>query len=243
MRILRLDLLAFGPFTERSLEFGAAARLYLVHGANEAGKSSSLRALRHLLYGIPQQTPDNFLHPYQNLRIGGVLETADGARLEFIRRKGRAKTLRAPDDSTVLDESTLEDALAGVDEAAFAQRFGIDYDELRRGGEAIAAGGGDLGEVLFAAGAGVADLRQIQEGFDKEADELFKPRGSTQRIAQSLADLEKCRKEIRESQLLPAQWVKHDEALQKAVERQQKIDEQLSRHRTDRSRLNRISRS
>jgi len=62
--------------------------------------------LQHnLLYGIPQQTPDNFVHSYPNLRIGGLLETADGTRLEFIRRKGRTKTIREPDDAEIFDES------------------------------------------------------------------------------------------------------------------------------------------
>src|SRR5690606_3744088 len=122
-RILRLDLLAYGPFTEQSLEFGSEAGLHIVHGANEAGKSSSLRALRDLLYGIPPKTPDNFLHPYQNLRIGGVFETADGTRLDFIRRKGRAKTLRGPDDVEVFDESQLQRSLGGVNEQTFSQRF------------------------------------------------------------------------------------------------------------------------
>ena len=104
MRIRRLDLLAFGPFTDLSLDFGEDGRgLHLVCGPNEAGKSSSLRALRQLLFGIPHNSHDNFLHPNQNLRIGAVLENCRGETTECIRRKGRTNTLRGPDDIEVID--------------------------------------------------------------------------------------------------------------------------------------------
>ena len=50
MKILSLDLLAWGPFTDRSLRFTAGSEgLHVIYGPNEAGKSSALRALRALL--------------------------------------------------------------------------------------------------------------------------------------------------------------------------------------------------
>lgn len=243
MRILRLDLLAFGPFTNRSLDFGDGARLHIVHGLNEAGKSSALRALRCLLYGIPLRSPDNFVHSYSNMRIGAVVEAANGQRLEFIRRKGRTKTLRDANDSDVVDDARLLNLLGGVDEAMFSQRFGIDHEELRRGGESLVGGTGDLGEILFAAGAGVADLRRIHERLDAEADELFKPRGANQRITRAISDLDQARKDVRDALLSTSQWTEHDAALRKAEQRQEEIDQELSQKQTERSRLDRVHRS
>ena len=53
MRLKKLHLKAFGPFTDRVLDFGAHAKgLVLVHGPNEAGKSSALRAISDLRFGI-----------------------------------------------------------------------------------------------------------------------------------------------------------------------------------------------
>jgi len=243
VRILRLDLRAFGPFTDQSLNFGDGAGLFIVYGANEAGKSSSLRALKNLLYGIKSQTSDDFVHSYTNLRIGGVFEAANGTRVECIRRKARTATLRGPDDVEVYDESQLLRLLAGVDETAYKERFGIDYQELRRGGNAIVQGGGELGDILFAAGAGMADIRAIQKRFETEADSLFKPRGSNQRIGQSLVELEQVRKEIRDSQLSTTQWIEHDRELRKAEKRQREIDEELTHQRMERNRLDRIRQS
>ena len=241
MRLLRLDLLAFGPFTGVSLAFDQGRPgLHIVYGPNEAGKTSSLRALRQWLYGIPHNSPDNFLHANPNLRIGGVLESADGGRLEFIRRKGRSKTLRAADDAEVMDESRLEALLGGMDEATFRRRFGIDYEELRSGGEAVVRGGGDLGDILFAAGAGVADLGRVREGLDADAEKLFKPRGSVQQINKAISELDAARRTIKDALLPTTEWVKHDKALRDAQKRRKDIEAQLADKRAAESRLRRL---
>ena len=73
MRFERLSIPAFGPFTNVALELPpGGADFHLVYGPNEAGKSSLLRAIRNLLYGIHGQTPDNFLHDYKALRIAAT---------------------------------------------------------------------------------------------------------------------------------------------------------------------------
>ena len=54
MRLRRLDLLKYGAFTDQTLTFnGDRFGLHIVYGPNEAGKSTTLRAIRHLLFGIP----------------------------------------------------------------------------------------------------------------------------------------------------------------------------------------------
>ena len=90
MKLLRLDLRAFGPFTDTTLDLsGGIEGLHLVYGPNEAGKSSALRALTALLYEVPERTEDAFLHPYPKLRVGGTLRKTDGSELAILRRKAR----------------------------------------------------------------------------------------------------------------------------------------------------------
>jgi len=60
---------AFGPFTECALDFtgkglGTPPDLHLIYGPNEAGKSSALRAMTDLRFGIPLQSSDGFTHSY-----------------------------------------------------------------------------------------------------------------------------------------------------------------------------------
>jgi uncharacterized protein YhaN len=97
VRILNLDLIAYGPFTGKSLNLqDGDADLHIIYGPNEAGKSCTLRALSNVLYGIPQDTKDAFLHPYEDLRIGLTLASDIGA-INVVRRKGRANSLRRND--------------------------------------------------------------------------------------------------------------------------------------------------
>ncbi|MEM9645566.1 MAG: AAA family ATPase, partial [Planctomycetota bacterium] len=63
MIIKQLDLIAFGRFTDVSLDLSAGPRrFHLIYGPNESGKSTSLRAITALFYGIPTKSTDDFLH-------------------------------------------------------------------------------------------------------------------------------------------------------------------------------------
>lgn len=52
--------------------FGSPERtLVFVHGPNEAGKTTTLRAISDLRFGIHAQSRDNFVHDYPKMRLGG----------------------------------------------------------------------------------------------------------------------------------------------------------------------------
>lgn len=241
MRILRLDLLRFGPFTDVSLPLDQPlGTLQIVYGPNEAGKSSALRALRQFFFGIPHNSADNFRHTHADLRIGGALESAAGERLECIRRKTLKQPLRAANDQDLVDPARLKGFLGGIDQQVFHQRFAIDYEELVQGGKAVARGEGDLGEILFAAASGVADLNQIRRRLSEEADALFKGRGSAQKINKALAELTTARQALRAAQLSSTDWDRHQATLQQALARVEQIDRLLLGLQTESSRLARI---
>ena len=241
MKILRLDLLAFGPFTDQSLVFDSEQKgLAIVYGPNEAGKSSALRGLHQFLYGIPHNSNDNFLHANPNLRIGALLEKSSGEQLSCIRRKGRVNTLRGADDQTIVEQEQLLEWLGRIDEQAFAHRFGIDYGELVRGGRAIVQGEGDLGQILFASGAGLVDLQPVQQQLATAGQALFKQRGSVQQINVAVTRLAEVRKTIKAAQLPSAQWVERDQALRQAQTRNEQINQQLLERGAQRSELERI---
>jgi uncharacterized protein YhaN len=241
MKILELRLLAFGLFTDTVLDLGGGEEgLHIIYGLNEAGKSSALRALRQMLYGIPERAQDDYQHPYAKMRIGAVLKHSDGSVLEFIRRKGRANTLRAADDSTPMDESHLSKFLGGMSADLFATMFGIDHADLVRGGKEIIQGGGTVGQILFAAGAGLSELRRVQEELESEADGLFRPSGQRPRINEAIARFKKSQRELRDAQLPGQEWLRHDQALRDAVDLKQRVDQDLGRKQAELHRLKRI---
>ncbi|MBM4398331.1 MAG: AAA family ATPase, partial [Deltaproteobacteria bacterium] len=206
MRIVSLSLEAFGPFTGEAIDLSEGREgLHVVLGRNEAGKSSAMRALRDLLFGVPERTTDVFLHRPQDLRVGGRLRLAGGAEIEFRRRKGRKETLLDPDGRAIPD-ADLVPFLCGMDRASFCRVFSMDHGELRDGGEAILADRGDVGESLFAAGMGVASLRRVLAGLADEAEKLFAKRGQNQSVNAAIARFKEAREKEKEIRLGSDAW-------------------------------------
>ena len=112
MRLSKLELLAYGPFRGLTLDFSAPG-IHVVLGRNEAGKSTTLRAITGLLYGIDAKTPDAHVHKNADLRIGGVLEDTEGKRIRVVRRKGNTNTL-LDDREQPIDEGVMKRLLGGV---------------------------------------------------------------------------------------------------------------------------------
>jgi uncharacterized protein YhaN len=237
MWIERLRLRAFGPFTACDVALGPG--LNILFGANEAGKSSALRAIRALLFGINARSPDDFVHPYNQLRLGAVLVRGDGQRLEFTRRKGNKQTLRDADDDRPLDEGALRAFLGQVDEELFSSMFGIDHAVLRQGGAEVVRGGGRVGELLFAAG-GVGDLRARQQQLEADLADLFKPSGQKPTINQLLARHRDLRDEVKRLQTPPETWIRLEAEHQRLVRRREELDAELRRRQAEAGRLQRI---
>ena len=240
MRIDELNLAAFGPFTDRDLAFGDNG-LHIVYGPNEAGKSSALRGLKALLYGIDERTLDNFLHANDKLRIRGFLSTTGGQELAFIRRKGRKNTLLTSDGES-LDEKALAPFLQGVTSELFETLFGIDHQALVQGGQEILKQKGEVGQALFSAALGSHALHSILAELDVEADGLFRPRGSTQTINSALKSLADLNKEVRERSLSSREWDEHRRALGRTTKELEKIQSKLTDNRIEVNRLQRIQR-
>ncbi len=242
MKILDLQLAAFGPFTGKTLNFGDAAGMHIIYGPNEAGKSAALRALRGWLYGIPERTADVFVHEKEKLRIGGTIAGDDGKRLTFVRRKGRINTLLDADDHAINDRA-LAPFLAGVSEQVFTAMFGMDHQELVEGGRQLASGGGEIGASLFAAGMGISGLRGVMEDLAARRDELFKPTGSKPRLNALAAQYKEAQRAVAEASLSPREWAEHDEAMKAAKDEADKLAAELKRVQHEKARLERLAKA
>ena len=244
MKILQLNLLAYGPFTDTVIDFTKGdGSFHIIYGPNEAGKSSALRGLKNMLYGIPRRSTDNFIHPHPQMRIGGTIQSARGDILKFVRRKGIRGTLRFPDDGDIIEESVLTRYLNGVDEDLFITMFGIDHGDLVHGGEEIIRGKGNMGQLIFAAGSGLSRLRKVQEQLKSEADALFKPAAKKPKINENISALNKNRKNLREAQLPGQQWESHDKGLRLAQEKKKEIVNELEEKKSSLHYLKRVQQS
>lgn len=243
MRLLDLRLDAYGPFTDRTLDLSAGCEgMHVIFGPNEAGKSSALRALNGLLYGIPERSDDDFVHRRQALRVGARLRDHDGHQLVCYRRKGRKDTLL--DECQVpLAEDTLLKLLGGVSREVFERRFGIDYDRLVSGGRMLLEGHGEEAEALFGANLGGADVRALLDSLEQEARELFAPRASKPLLNTLIRRHDQVQRQLREASLAASRWqalAREADATRRELER---VEAELADASRQRSALERVRRS
>ena len=206
MILARLDLKAFGRFTDVTLDLSAGPRrFHLIYGPNESGKSTSLRAITSLLFGIHHRTEDNFLHPNPHLRVGGLLIDGD-QEFSCVRRKGKKATLRDANDDQPIDENVITSMLNGMQRESFLSRFGLSHEALVEGGREVLSGEGDLGQILFSAGAGIGRLREVQQELDELSASIFTPRGTKTSVAKSIQKIQEQRGLLHQAQVPPAEY-------------------------------------
>ncbi|GHH59634.1 AAA family ATPase [Lentzea cavernae] len=165
MRVRTLDLVRYGAFENRTVEFGTG--LSLVLGGNETGKSTTLDALADLLWSIPPNSSRSFRFSRQAL----VLRAA----------------LLLPDETELLVErvaSGLSDTATGAgitaawqgdgdDRARWKTSFGLSHEALRAGGRELCQARGDLASLIFRARSGHS-VHGILDDLSARADALYR---------------------------------------------------------------------
>lgn len=207
MKIDTFKLIAYGPFTDRILDFsGKDFGLHVVFGLNEAGKSTALRALTGLFYGFGHIISDDWLHDYSKLAVGASLNLLDGDTLNLSRYKRRKNDLIDDDTGEPFEQAVLDRHLGKMGRENFEHAFGISHASLRQGVESVLAAGGDLGHALFAATSGLNTLKQVMVKLEGRHNLLFTPRKKTAAINTGISQLNKLRKEQRDASAGHRQW-------------------------------------
>lgn len=267
MRIRELRLLRYGKFTDRLLALPHAPQdIHLVVGANEAGKSTMRRALSDWLFGFPMRsTGMDFLHPMQDLRLGGIIEDNTASRedpssgqdtatdstkekgpsdgktrsLNFERRKGQKNTLRTPADEP-LPDSTLHEWLGSLQAEEFRRMYALDHATLVEGSESILQASDDIGRMLFQAAAGIEHLGDALKTLQQEADSLWAPRKSGNRVFYQQQDAyEEARRTLGQAQLRTRDWKESHDAL---MDVQHQLEEARSKHAEIQQHIHRLER-
>ena len=267
MRIRELRLLRYGKFTDRLLALPHAPQdIHLVVGANEAGKSTMRRALSDWLFGFPMRsTGMDFLHPMQDLRLGGIIEDNTASRedpssgqdtatdstkekgpsdgktrsLNFERRKGQKNTLRTPADEP-LPDSTLHEWLGSLQADEFRRMYALDHATLVEGSESILQASDDIGRMLFQAAAGIEHLGDALKTLQQEADSLWAPRKSGNRVFYQQQDAyEDARRTLGQAQLRTRDWKESHDAL---MDVQHQLEEARSKHAEIQQHIHRLER-
>jgi uncharacterized protein YhaN len=189
MRFLRLETRTFGPLAQRS--FAVDSDFVLVHGSNEAGKSSFRAAIETLLYGF--KPADRDLHPLaqwdpnhpQTLQLACALRLDTGEQLDIERVLQRAGKLRISKDGEGFSgKSRGNRPLTWVDWLArdvFRELYSLELEQLAAIDPNARA---DIDDLLMPH-TGALPLRaasEIRAELDAEFKKLWRPdrRGNTE---------------------------------------------------------------
>jgi len=238
MKIRSLHLKAFGPFEDRVVDFGGPGKsLVMIYGPNEAGKSAMLRAIEALRFQIDPRSPDNFLHDYTAMCVGGTFLNADNGEVAVMRLKRLKDPLRMAkplgdgklEVTDMAAPSALQEQLTGrLSREEYARMFGLDHDSLRAGGQRLADGDVEVGASLFEASLGVRDIAAIAQELDTRARELFMPgaRGTKGRINEGLKRHKELQQEIKAASTRPREWQDRFTASERANDEVQRLEHQ-----------------
>jgi uncharacterized protein YhaN len=236
MKLVQLNLRAYGPFTNKMIDFEDAAGsapesagLHLLLGANEAGKSTALRGLRAVLFGMSDMR-DAHLHPKDMLRVAVKIRTTEGELLHVERRKGKgAKSLLFVETEKAVPVEDWSRILPVDDADLFEQMFGLNYERLLAGGRQLAEFKSDIGQALLAAagdiGETVARMREMQQC----ADAIYSPRATSSKLRQALSAYQTADKAFRDERYTSREY-------KAAVSRADEIGEELARIVVERAR-------
>jgi uncharacterized protein YhaN len=219
MRLKCLDLTRYGKFTDHRIEFGEKVEgqpdLHIVYGPNEAGKSTALAGFLDLLFGIETRSRFNFIHPYPTMRIGGTLELAGGPQ-EIVRIKRPQNSLLDVRDQPIA-EGVLLGELGRIDRESYRTMFSLDDATLEAGGESILSSKGDLGQLLFSASAGLADLSKGLVDLKAEAEGFYKYRARSGELSDLKARLAELKAERERVDTLASEYAQLIEARDRAA--------------------------
>ncbi len=232
--------MAFGSFDKTTLDFSDSG-IHVIFGRNEAGKSTMLRALTGLFYGIPTQTPDAYKHRYEDLRIGARLEGDAGEVLEVVRKKGRLNTL-LDQKGQPIDDAPLLRMLRGVGEEVFHTTFGLSHDALQRGAKALLEGKGDLGESLFQAGLGGSELHAFLSELHAEADRIYSPLAKTKPLNEALRAVTDAQRRVREASSTPDAYLSQKNAISERLSAKERASNERTALLREQKRVSRILR-
>lgn len=191
MRLEQLEIDAFGHFSNTALG-PFDGRMLVIHGPNEAGKTTLLAFIRGMLYGFPPDDHADQLPTWMGGAPGGkiALRDDDLERCYLIERHGDVcegqAQLTLP-DGTMADDEALRRLLGELPGELYRRVFTLTIDELQRLAELAPDG---LNDGLFDAALGLDQLRARERAARKRTHAIFAPPHGDGELRRLLVELD-----------------------------------------------------
>jgi uncharacterized protein YhaN len=210
MRITRIEIAGFGAMRDAVLELAPDAPIVLLHGPNEAGKSTLMQFVRSVLFGFqPRSQAAERYAPLSGATHGGaLLLTLDDGRTAHVqrydapdaqgKRPSRGTVTVTLEDGTVGGEELLRRLIGDITEDVYRNIYAFGLTELQ---ELRTLQSDELSGYLFNAGMGVSGtaVLETEKQVAAELERLFRPRGKKQTINQLVDQLDQLSSELRRS--------------------------------------------
>lgn len=234
MKIKILDIYGYGKWVKTTFQLND--QLQVFYGPNEAGKSTLQSFIRSILFGFPTRRKrinmQNRYEPKEGNRYGGRLLITDTVYGDlWIERTDETFSITTVDGEQ-LDDSVLEQVLAGLDEKLFDTFYGFNVQNLQELNQLTAD---QLNDYFLSIGTvGSDQFLKIAKQLEKESDELFRPTAQARPLNQMLEEfdvlatnIEKLKQEMSQYQHLLKEQTEIDEVLRQTQEKIEQFEKML----------------
>jgi uncharacterized protein YhaN len=168
MRLTDLNIDGFGKFNDYSI-CNLGEGLTVLHGKNEAGKSTLLSFIRRVFFDFPNQRGNyNHYPPFNGGLHGGrlLVNTTDGNSYTIERHAKKGLKLYLS-DGTSKEEAELKKILGSADKDDFENVYAFGLNELQ---DFSKLNGNSISGKLYSAGTGIGDasIPLINDFFEKK---------------------------------------------------------------------------
>lgn len=224
MQLREIHIDGFGIFCDKHVT-GLSCGLNVLYGPNELGKSTLLAFIRRTLFGFRVSSNANPYPAVSGGAYGGrlVCQLANGEVVTISRKQGRSG---GPVDITTdsggefSGQEELRRMIGGISGKFYENVYAIGLDELQA---LRTLEEEEVKNHIYGAGLelGSTSLTEIQNTFLKQAEAVFKPGGSAQRIPALYKEIRDREKAIAEGRRLLS---KYDELVSERDRLQGQID-------------------
>ena len=201
MKLIAVEVVGFGKWQQRKIEF--LPKNQLLFGFNEAGKSTLYQFIQAMLFGFPAKGKrKKDYQPKNGAAYGGRLWFSHPIYGEVqierfkTQNKGQAKVYF---NDQIGDEATLEKMLHPLTKELFQSVFTFQQEQLSQLDKLTEE---ELQTSLLSLGlSGSQQLLLSRENYFKNAQTLYKGKGSQPPLNQKLNEYQKLQKQINEKEL------------------------------------------